>query len=161
MLSPGTKAPEFVLADQEGRDVSLSDLLRDGPLILYFYPADFTSICTREACEIQTRFTDLQSVGLGVAGVSPQGVESHERFRSKHRLPFRLLADPGKVVIRMYDVDGPFGFGVRRATYLIEQDRNIRDSLTADFRLAKHVQFIEQAIALREAAGMKASGGVP
>jgi peroxiredoxin len=61
----------------------------------------------------------------------------------------------------MYDVDGPFGFGVRRATYLIEQDRNIRDSLTADFRLAKHVQFIEQAIALREAAGMKASGGVP
>ncbi|HNP37711.1 MAG TPA: peroxiredoxin [Woeseiaceae bacterium] len=155
MLVTGSKAPEFVLPDQSGRDVALSDLLQSGPLLLYFYPADFTRICTREACEIRDRFDDIQSVGLNIAGISPQDVDSHQRFHAQHRLPFTLLCDPGKVVIEMYQVSGPLGIGVRRASYLIEQDRSIKDSVLADVRLARHVDFIERAIALREAAGMK------
>lgn len=155
MLKSGERAPEFELRDHTGRDVSLSDLLADGPVILYFYPADFTPGCTREACTIRDLSDELLSVGLTIVGISPQDTESHSRFRQKYGLPFSLLSDTEKTVIRMYGVDGPLGFGVRRATFLIDQDRTIRASVLADLRIGKHADFIRDAIALREAAGMK------
>ena len=155
MLKPGSRAPEFVLEDSEGTEVNLSDLLEGGPLILYFYPADFTPGCTAEACSIRDIHDDIQAVGLQVVGVSPQDAESHRRFSEKHELPFTLLCDPDKVVIKMYDVDGPLGFGVRRVTYLISQDRKIQDAVQADLRVDKHRDFIAKAILLRETAGLK------
>ena len=153
MLQPGAKAPEFVLANDSGGETSLSDLLQDGPLILYFYPADFTPGCTREACSIRDIHDDIQAVGLQVAGISPQDTESHRKFRDKHELPFMLLSDPDKDVIRMYDVDGMFGVGVQRATFLISQDRKIRDAVLANVRISRHKEFIEKAVILRETAG--------
>jgi peroxiredoxin Q/BCP len=155
MLKIGTKAPEFVLANDRGGETSLSELLRDGPLVLYFYPADFTPGCTKEACSIRDIHDDIQAVGLNVAGISPQDTASHERFRDKHELPFILLSDPDKVAVKMYDVDGPFGVGVRRATFLINQDRTIQDAVLADVRIGLHQEFIEKAIVLRETAGLK------
>ncbi len=155
MLSIGSKAPEFVLSDQDGAEISLSDLLQDGPLIIYFYPADFTPGCTKEACSIRDIHADIQAVGLNVVGISPQDEESHLRFREQHNLPFILLSDPDKVAIKMYDVDGPFGVGVRRATFLINQDRTIRDTIMADVRVARHLEFIQKAVILRETAGLK------
>lgn len=159
MLAAGHQAPDFVLQDNNGKDVSLANLLHDGPLILYFYPADFTPGCTKEACTIRDIHNDIQSVGLQVAGISPQDVESHERFRKQHDLPFVLLCDPDKVAVKMYDVDGPLGFGVRRVTYLINQDRIIQDALQADLRIGKHGEFIEKAILLREAASTRNTSG--
>ncbi len=156
MLKPGARAPEFLLPDDQGGETSLSDLLQAGPLILYFYPADFTPGCTREACAIRDVHTDIQAVGLQIAGVSPQDVDSHARFRDKYELPFLLLSDPDKVAIKMYDVDGPFGVGVRRATYLISQDRKIQDAVLADIMIGRHEEFIKKAIVLRETAGIKA-----
>ena len=153
MLNPGDKAPEFVLANDEGEDTSLADLLRDGPLILYFYPADFTPGCTKEACSIRDIHEDIQAVGLTVVGISPQDVESHRKFRDKYELPFTLLSDPNKDVVRMYDVDGMFGVGVQRATFLISQDRVIQDAVIANVRISRHAEFIERAVALRETAG--------
>ncbi len=155
MLEVGARAPEFVLANDEGGETSLTDLLQDGPLILYFYPADFTPGCTKEACSIRDIHSDIQSVGLQVAGVSPQDVDSHVRFRDEYELPFVLLSDPDKTAIKMYDVDGPFGVGVRRATFLINQDRVIQDAVMADVRIGRHQEFIERAIILRETAGKK------
>ena len=155
MLEAGAKAPEFVLNNHEGVETSLSDLMQNGPLILYFYPADFTPGCTKEACSIRDIHNDIQSVGLQVAGVSPQDEESHQRFREEHKLPFVLLSDPEKVAVRMYDVDGPFGVGVRRATFLIGQDRSIQDAMMADVRIGRHKEFIEKALILRETAGLK------
>lgn len=154
MLEAGSKAPEFVLQDENGEDVSLTDLLADGPLILYFYPADFTPGCTREACSIRDIHQKIQSVGLRVAGISPQDAVSHAKFRDRHDLPFTLLCDPDKIAVKMYDVDGPFGVGIRRATFLINQDRTIEDAVMADIRIGRHTDFIEQAIELRESAGM-------
>lgn len=148
MLSPGERAPEFTLPDQEGREVSLTSLLRRGALVLYFYPADFTPGCTREACALRDLHSEIQKTGLTVAGVSPQDPDSHRRFREKHQLPFTLLSDLDKSVIRMYDVDGPLGFGVRRATFLIDPSRHIRDALVADFRIGLHGEFVSRAIAL-------------
>ena len=152
MLNAGDKAPDFALENDRGEEISLSGLLRNGPLILYFYPADFTPGCTAEACSIRDIHTEIQSVGLQVAGVSPQDADSHARFREKHELPFELLCDPDKVAARAYDVDGPFGVGVRRATFLIGQDGTIHDAVQADIRIGRHEAFIRNAIELRQNA---------
>jgi thioredoxin-dependent peroxiredoxin len=148
MLAIGARAPEFTLPDADGQATSLSNLLRDGPLILYFYPADFTPGCTREACQIRDLHTELDAAGLRVAGVSPQSPESHRAFREKYKLPFTLLADVDRFVIKMYDVRGPLGLGVRRATFLIDQARHIQDAVLADFRIAQHQAFVRKAVAL-------------
>ena len=157
MLKPRMRAPEFVLTNEKGDEVSLSDLLQQGPLILYFYPADFTPGCTKEACYIRDIHDDILSVGLHVAGISPQDAETHTRFQREHKLPFTLLCDPDKTVVKMYDVDGPLGFGVRRATYLVNQDRTIQDAVMADLNIDRHKKFIEKAVMLRDAAGMRRS----
>jgi thioredoxin-dependent peroxiredoxin len=148
MLSTGTRAPEFTLPDQTGSQVSLTSLIHQGPLILYFYPADFTPGCTREACSIRDVYGELHRAGMTVAGVSPQSAESHRSFSEHYQLPFTLLADSDKAVIRMFDVNGPLGIGVRRATFLIDSTRTIRAAVLADFRIGKHEQFIQQALAL-------------
>lgn len=148
MLAMGGRAPEFTLPDQDENNVSLSTLLRRGSLILYFYPADFTPGCTREACALRDLHGEILQAGLDVAGVSPQDPASHRAFREKHRLPFTLLSDVDKSVIRMYEVRGPLGFGVRRATYLIDQARYIRGAVLADFRIAEHEDFVRKAVAL-------------
>jgi thioredoxin-dependent peroxiredoxin len=152
MLDIGARAPEFTLPDHTGQTVSLSTLLRNGHLILYFYPADFTPGCTREACSIRDLHTAIQGAGLDVAGISPQDPDTHRKFRDKYQLPFRLLSDTEKVVIKMYDLRGPLGFGVRRATYLIDQSRKIRAAVLADFRIGLHEDFVRKAIALSAAS---------
>lgn len=153
MIEPGTTAPDFTLEKSSGGAVSLSDLLVEGPLILYFYPADFTPGCTKEACAIRDIHDDITSAGLRVFGVSPQGADSHERFREKHGLPFDLLCDTGKQVIQKYGVDGPMGIGTRRATFLIGQDGKIEDAVLADVRIGRHAEFVERAVRLRSESG--------
>jgi peroxiredoxin Q/BCP len=148
MLAIGARAPEFTLPDQDDRNVSLTTLLNRGPLILYFYPADFTPGCTREACMLRDLHDDIQKVGIGVAGISPQGPQRHREFREKYKLPFVLLCDVEKFVVKMYDVNGPLGLGVRRATYLIDQARQIKGAVLADFRISEHEDFIRKATAL-------------
>lgn len=148
MLAMGGRAPEFTLPDQDENNVSLSTLLRHGSLILYFYPADFTPGCTREACALRDLHSEILQAGLDVAGVSPQDPARHRAFREKYRLPFTLLSDVDKSVIRMYEVRGPLGFGVRRATYLIDQARYIRGAVLADFRIAEHEDFVRKAVAM-------------
>ena len=146
MLKNGTKAPAFTLPDAEGTPVSLTELIADGPLVLYFYPADFTPGCTKEACAIRDMHDDLLASGLRIVGVSPQDADSHVRFASRHELPFPLLSDEDKRVIRDYDLDGPLGFGVRRGTYLIDTDGTIVDGVLADIAIGRHVEFIERAM---------------
>ena len=81
MLKPESSAPEFILPDENGNDVALSELLQNGPLILYFYPADFTPGCTKEACSIRDVHGDIEAVGMQVVGISPRDGASHARFR--------------------------------------------------------------------------------
>ena len=153
MLPLGGRAPEFTLPDQDDQSVSLSNLLRRGPLILYFYPADFTPGCTREACLMRDLHGELEQAGLNLAGVSPQKPATHRRFRDTYHLPYTLLSDVEKVVISMYDVRGPLGIGVRRATYLIDQARYIRAAVLANFRISEHEAFVRRAVALSAARG--------
>jgi peroxiredoxin Q/BCP len=149
MLKAGERAPEFTLPDDTGTDRSLTELLSSGAIVLYFYPADFTPGCTRQACVFRDLHAEVLRAGLRVVGISPQSPESHAKFRAKYSLPFVLLSDQHKAVVKMYGVNGPLGIGVRRASYLIDGGRRIRDSMLADFKIAKHAEFVQKAILLR------------
>ena len=153
MLKAGDRAPNFTLPDQDGRELSLAQLLAHGPVVLYFYPADFTPGCTKEACTIRDMHDEIAAAGMRVVGVAPQDAASHARFRDKHGLPFTLLADPDKAVIKAYGVDGPLGIGVRRATFLVGADGVIRDAVLADIRIGRHEEFIRAAIAAAPESG--------
>ncbi|MGD1983522.1 MAG: peroxiredoxin [Chromatiaceae bacterium] len=147
MLQPGDKAPDFTLPDQDGRPVSLSEAVAEGPVVVYFYPADFTPGCTKEACAIRDMHPDIATSGVRVLGISPQDPASHARFRDRYGLPFTLLADPEKRAVRAFGVDGPFGLGVRRATFLVNADRVIESSVVADLRIGLHEDFIRSVVA--------------
>jgi peroxiredoxin Q/BCP len=147
MLKTGTDAPDFELESADGGSIRLQDLLGKGPVVLYFYPADFTPGCTKQACMFRDIHSELAGAGIQVIGISPQSTAQHRRFREQYELPFPLLSDPDKRVIRLYDTDGPFGMGVRRTTYLIDRDGRIADLLRADFNIARHQQFAERALA--------------
>jgi peroxiredoxin Q/BCP len=151
MIKTGERAPEFTLPDETAKDRSLTELLSAGAIVLYFYPADFTPGCTRQACVLRDLHAEIVQAGLRVVGISPQSPESHAKFKAKYELPFVLLSDEHKTVIKMYGVNGPLGIGVRRATYLIDGARRVRDTVLADFMIARHTEFIRKAIMLRAA----------
>jgi peroxiredoxin Q/BCP len=147
MLTRGDRAPNFTVQNQLDAPVSLTDLLQDGRLILYFYPADFTAGCTREACWLRDLHARLLAAKVSVAGVSPQSPTSHAAFAAKYSLPFTLLSDPNKALARAYQVVGPLGFGVRRASFLINPTGIIEDSLLADMRIGRHEAFFRKIAA--------------
>ncbi len=152
MLKVGERAPEFTLPDDTGTDRSLTGLLTTGAIILYFYPADFTPGCTRQACAMRDLNMEIEKAGLRIVGISPQNPKSHAKFREKYRLPYVLLSDEHKTVIKMYGLNGPLGIGVRRASYLIDGGRRVRDAVLADFRVGRHAAFVRKAVLLRSAS---------
>ncbi len=133
--------------------MSLTALLDNGPVLLYFYPADFTPICTAQACAFRDRQDALSHAAVQIIGVSPQSQSSHQRFADNYDLGFPLLPDQDKRIIRAYGVDGPFGIGVRRATYLIGPDGRIQDRVVSDLFVGSHTDFINSAIERIEADG--------
>jgi len=151
MLKKGDTAPDFTLANEAGDDVTLDSLIATGPVILYFYPADFTPICTSEACSIRDMHEDILDVDIRVVGVSPQSSESHAKFKSSFDIPFPLLFDQQKKVIKAYGVDGMLGIGVRRATFLISQSKVIEGRVVSDVFVSTHMNFIKEVIAQRAA----------
>lgn len=130
LLEVGTKAPDFTLPDQNGEMHSLSDY-RGKKVILYFYPKDMTSGCTKEACGFAERYPQFQEKGAVVLGVSRDSVASHKKFEQKYSLPFTLLSDEDRKVIEAYGVwqekklYGKTTMGVVRSTYLIDEEGTI------------------------------------
>ncbi len=127
MLEIGSKAPAFSLPDQNGIIRNLEDY-RGRKVILYFYPKDMTSGCTKQACAFGELYPQFQEKGAVVLGVSKDSVASHKRFEEAYGLPFLLLSDPEKQVIQAYDVwkekkmYGKATMGVVRSTYLIDEN---------------------------------------
>ncbi len=150
MLAIGAAAPDFELNNEQGERITLDGILDGESLILYFYPADFTPLCTAEACSIRDMHEDIRDVGVKVVGISPQSEQSHQRFISQFKLPFPLLFDKNKKVIKAYDVDGPFGLGVRRVTYLINKDKMIENRVASDLFVTSHTQFIKEVVKNRK-----------
>ena len=127
MLQVGTKAPDFELPDQNGKMHKLSDY-RGKKVILYFYPKDMTSGCTKQACLFGELFPQFREKGAVILGVSKDSVASHKKFEEKYGLPFTLLSDTELEVIKAYDVwkekklYGKTSMGVVRSTYLIDEE---------------------------------------
>ncbi len=135
MLEIGTKAPEFTLQDQEGREVSLSDY-KGRKVVLYFYSKDNTAGCTKQACSFAELYPDFREKNAVVLGVSKDSVQSHKKFAEKYGLPFTILADPERAAIEAYDVwkeknmYGKKVMGVVRTTYLIDENGIIEKAFT-------------------------------
>jgi peroxiredoxin Q/BCP len=127
LIAIGTKAPDFTLEDQNGIPHSLSDYLGQ-KVILYFYPKDMTSGCTKQACGFAERYPLFREKGAVILGVSKDSVASHKKFEEKYGLPFTLLSDPDHKVIEAYGVwqekklYGKVSMGVVRSTYLIDEN---------------------------------------
>lgn len=127
MLEVGSKAPDFTLPDQNGKNHSLSDY-KGQKVVLYFYPRDNTAGCTKQACAFGELYPQFREKGAVVLGVSKDSVASHKKFEEKNGLPFTLLSDTEKTVIQSYDVwkekkmYGKTSMGVVRTTYLIDED---------------------------------------
>lgn len=126
MLKDGDLAPDFELASDDGEKIKLSRL-RGKPVVVYFYPKDDTSGCTVEAKDFSRLAPEFRKAGIEVIGVSPDSVESHQKFRSKHELSVRLAADPDKVAAMAYAVwaqksmYGRTYMGIERSTFLLDK----------------------------------------
>lgn len=122
-LPVGSAAPDFSAPDQDGSRVTLS-ALRGKNVVLVFYPADDTSVCTRQLCEFRDRWTDVQARNAVVFGVNPARSRAHEKFRAKYNFPFPLLIDEGQKIAKQYQSDG--WMVPRRTVYLIGPEGVIR-----------------------------------
>ncbi|HEX3262203.1 MAG TPA: peroxiredoxin [Solirubrobacterales bacterium] len=123
-IGVGDKAPDFDLEGTEGRRYGLADC-HGHWLVLAFYPGDFTPVCTRQFCSYRDAADRLDDLDAKVWGISPQSVESHERFRRKYGLTVPLLSDPDRAVIRAYGVLGPGGL-VRRSIFMVDPGGRVR-----------------------------------
>lgn len=129
-LKPGDQAPDFTSVAQDGARISLSDF-KGRHVVLYFYPRDDTPGCTREACAFRDGFAEFKKKGAVVLGVSVDSARSHAKFAEKHKLPFTLLADEDKQIVRSYGAWGQKSFmgrkymGTFRITFLIGPDGRI------------------------------------
>jgi peroxiredoxin len=129
----GDQAPPFELQGTGGKTYKLSDYSETG-VILAFYPGDFTPVCTKQFCSYRDDGDRIEALGLPMLGISPQNVESHERFAEQHGLRVPLLYDEDKRVARAYGAVGPAGF-IRRSIFLIDERGIIRYRHVALFGL--------------------------
>lgn len=152
-LREGDDAPSFELPSEEGPQ-SL-DAHRGEWVVLYFYPRDFTSGCTQEACDFRDALAN-RNMNATVLGVSPDDVESHRRFKEEHQLPFTLLADEDHRVAEAYGaygektVFGKKGTGIIRSTFLIDPEGKIRKTYY-DVRSSGHASQVAEDLARLQA----------
>ncbi|WP_164669993.1 thioredoxin-dependent thiol peroxidase [Virgibacillus doumboii] len=143
----GNQAPQFTLLNQYGKEVSLSDY-KGKYVVLYFYPKDMTPGCTTEACDFRDAKESFSELDAVIIGVSPDPVESHQKFIDKHDLPFMLLADEDHKVAEDYDVwkfKKNFGkeyYGIERSTFIIDKEGNLQK----EFRKVKVDGHVEEAL---------------
>lgn len=148
MLRVGDKAPDFTLPDDDGRPVTLGSVLRGGPVLLVFYPRDFSPACTRQLAMIRDRHAQLAEAGVRVLGISTDDLDSHRRFRQALELPFPLLADVDQAVCHAYDVLGLFGMNTRRVTYFVERSGRITGVAKATVRMQTHEALLRRVVRL-------------
>jgi len=150
-IREGKAAPAFTLADQDGNPVSLEDF-RGRHLVVYFYPRDETPGCTKEACAFRDLFQEIRDLGAEILGISPDDADSHRAFRSNHELPFTLLSDPDRKVMKRYSAFGEktmYGKkveGVIRSTVWIDPEGKVAKHWKKVARAADHPEKVLEAL---------------
>lgn len=138
-LRVGDRAPAFRLPSQAGEIVDSADFLQKRTLVVYFYPKDETTICTKEACGFRDAYEDFVAAGAVVIGVSSDSVDSHRRFAENRKLPFLLLSDADGSLRKAFGVPKTFGIFPGRVTYVIDRDGIVRHVFNSQFQGSKHV----------------------
>jgi len=150
MLEVGDKAPQFTATDDAGNPVSLKDL-RGKKVVLYFYPKDDTSGCTKEACDFQSKLKSFKTKDAMVIGVSPDSEKSHQKFKTKYDLAFPLLVDEDKTIANLYGVwkeKSMYGrkyMGIERTTFVIDEEGKIA-KIFPKVKVTDHVDQVLEAL---------------
>ncbi len=150
MLSTGDQAPDFTLADQTGRQVSLGELLAGGPVVLFFYPKAMTTGCTKESCHFRDMAAEFAEAGGQRVGISADKVDKQAEFDAKHDLGYPLLSDPDRRVAAAFGVKRPGPIFNKRATFVIGTDRTILAAISSETNMDVHAD--EALQVLRSAA---------
>lgn len=154
-LQAGEKAPEFEGEIDDGSKVVLSEMLKKGPVVLYFYPKDETPGCVKEACTFRDRWSEIIELGATVLGVSSDDVESHKSFKEHRKLPFSLLSDPEGKIRLTYKAKGRLL--PDRVTYVINSDGVIKHVYKSQMNAAQHSEEAIQALKKIKESGEPAS----
>ena len=134
----GERAPDFELRDQNGAAVHSAGLRRQGPVVIFFYPKDDTTGCTKEACRFRDDFARFRHTGAQIVGISSDSVESHQRFAAKYALPYTLLSDPGGRVRKLYGASSFFGLMPGRVTFVIDREGIVRHVFSSQTKFEEH-----------------------
>lgn len=150
MIKEGSKAPQFTLKNQDGQKISLKDFLGK-KVVLYFYPKDMTSGCTKEACDFRDHIELFNNQNVVVLGVSADSIDLHKKFKSKYNLPFDLLSDDSKKVLEKYGVwkeksmYGKKYFGIERTTIIIDENGRIK-KIFPKVKVNGHIKEVLEAL---------------
>ena len=148
MKEIGDKLPNFSLENQDGVLVHSQDWIGE-PVVVYFYPGDFTPVCTAQACSFRDQFDDFKDYKVRVIGISHDDVASHQKFAKQNQLPFDILSDPENTVRNLFGVPkGVFGLLSGRVTYVFDAKGKLVFQYKADLRAKEHIKKALEAVAL-------------
>ncbi|MBX3230744.1 MAG: peroxiredoxin [Labilithrix sp.] len=149
-LRVGQTAPDFDVRSSSGKSLRLSELIGKKNVVLYFYPGDFTMVCTRETCGFRDAYADLADKDTEVIGISTDSDDSHERFAKEYAVPFALVADTNRELARTYEAENLLTklLGrLARVTYVIDKKGTIAGVFKAQLSANEHVQGVKDLIA--------------
>lgn len=145
-LAINDTAPNFTLDSTTGKQFILNQNQKDKACIIYFYPKDFTSVCTKEACSFRDEFSVFKELDIDVIGISKDSIATHLKFQKANNLPFELLSDPSGDVIRAYKAMLPIIGVPRRVTYLLNKKHKIAAVLEDMFHADEHIKIMIQEV---------------
>lgn len=152
-MKTGQTAPDFELADETGQTRKLSDLLSEGPVVLFFYPAAMTPGCTRESCHFRDVGSEFAAVGATRVGISADSVDRQKEFSDKHSFDFPLLSDRDRKVAEAFGVKRGLGLPNKRTTFVIGTDRTVLEVISSELNMNSHA---DKALAVLRQAGQGA-----
>lgn len=146
VIAVGAAAPSFEATDHRGQRFSLAEARTRGPVVVYFYPRDFTPGCTREACLFRDASGDGSGLEATIVGVSVDDDASHRRFAERYGLPFALVSDPDRAIAKRFGITRPLGLGASRVTFVIDRAGIVRAAIHSELSMSRHVKETRAAL---------------
>lgn len=147
-MREGDIVEDFDALDQHGNTVKLSELVADGPVVLFFYPKAMTAGCTAEACHFRNLDAEFRKVGARAVGISADSIEDQAEFDRRNDLGLTLLSDPDKSIAKMFDAKRPGPFGIKRSTFVIGPGRKVIKVIASELNMELHADEALSALAV-------------